>query len=542
MTLLELPHQHSSTFMLDFLENKENMDRYFDYPQLDSDSETINKRYQEITNRNFPREELSSYIEQFHQSLPTSEKVKHNIKQIRNPSTVCVVGGQQAGILSGPLFTLYKCITLIKYAAVCEQKLGVPVVPIFWIAGEDHDYDEMNHVYIPFENAIKKMKFGKSMIKQSLTEMEFQREDVLEWSKELIQRLGETKHTKGLYKLLQEAIQNSNSYTEFFAFLIASLFKEYGLLLLDSGDHRLRKIESAFFEEMINKNTSINNAFLEQTAILKDEGYSTPIEEQENNAHLFINIRNERVLLYRDKNGMFVGKNNECVYTKDELLAISKDHPTLLSNNVVTRPLMQEFIIPTLAFVGGPGEIAYWSTLKKVFHLFDRKVPPLLPRLSITLIEPKVDKIIKERQLVLDNILQNGVTDHMERWLDSQISWNISEVLVQVKGNITKTHKSLSEIAIQVSHGLEPLAQKNLAIIQSQIDFLGQRIEKSIRDEYKFEIEQFNSVEQSLKPMGIPQERVWNIFYYLNQYGYEFIDKLLKENYNFNKSHKVFYL
>jgi bacillithiol synthase len=540
MTIVEIPNQKRSSFMEHYMEHNENMLKYFDYVNLDE--KDIHERYKELNSRSFPREELSNYFATYHQNLPNGKKVKDNIQRIKDPKSVVVVGGQQAGLLTGPLYSIHKCITIIKYAEESERTLGTPVIPVFWIAGEDHDYDEVNHVFVPSNQKLKKIKYGKSLTKQSLSEMDFSPESILSWSKELIQDLGETKYTKDVYELIQEAVECSHNYTEFFAFFIAKLFSDYGLLLLDSADHKLRKIESPFFRKIIENNNKIDEAFRSQSELLRNDCYPLPIEVQDNNAHLFINVRNERVLLYRNEAGEFVGKNRECLYTTEQLLDISKKEPHLLSNNVVTRPLMQEFLLPTLSFVGGPGEIAYWSTLRGVFHLFDVKIPPLLPRLTFTLIEPKVQKIAMEKNLDIDVLIQQGASGYKKEYMDGLYDWNLREVVSEVKQNVENTHRSLSGLAHQVSRGLDPMANKNLAVILSQIDFLGDNIEKEVNRQNQHDIDQFDYINSSILPMGIPQERVWNIFYYLNHYGFHFIKDLLDQNYSFNGTHKVYYL
>src|SRR5699024_10339817 len=163
-------------------------------------------------------------------------------------------------------------------------------------------------------------------------------------------------YTKDVYQMLMDSIDASDTYVDWFAHLMMTLFREEGIVLMDSAHPSLREIETPFLKKMIVDNATLNEHVLKQKQRVEQAGYGTSIDVNDNSAHLFYHLDGERVLLERDETGYFRGKDNECVLTTEELLTIADEHPEQLSNNVVTRPLMQEQMLPTLAFVGGPGE------------------------------------------------------------------------------------------------------------------------------------------------------------------------------------------
>jgi bacillithiol biosynthesis cysteine-adding enzyme BshC len=539
MKIEELSLKPTSGVAADYIQNTNNMDALFDYPSFDSYS--FEERAAEIKGREFQRERLYSYLWDYHHRFPISEKIKTNIEKLKQPEAVAVVGGQQAGLLTGPLFTIHKCISIIKLAKEQEERLQIPVVPIFWIAGEDHDYDEINHVFTKVNGRTKKNSFPSSYERRPLSQHEVDHEQLKQWTRDVVRQMGETKHTGELLRLFEDLIDQSASLTDFFANVLITLFKEEGLVLLDSGDTRLRELESEFFQRLVKSNEELDHAFTAGIEQIDAHGYPIPIERQKHNAHLFYHHNDERILLFRDEEGRFRGKNNESTLSAEELLDIAKEQPHLLSNNVVTRPLMQEHLLPTLAFIAGSGEIAYWGVLKPVFHHFGFSIPPIVPRLSLTIIDKKIEKIIGEKNLSVAAILDRGIEEDKERWYQKQKKWNVQDATMDAKAKIEEFHQDLRYLAVDIDKGLDALARKNRTILLSQIEFLEKKMEQSIRAKYEHELRKFDEIELELLPNGIPQERVWNILYYLNHFGPTFVDDLLEGEYKINGKHKLIY-
>src|SRR5690606_7800540 len=249
-----------------------------------------------------------------------------------------------------------------------ERELGIPVVPVFWIAGEDHDYQEVNHVFFPYADQIEKYVYPEKIRgKRMISDCPVNKEICMQWTKSLIAKLGETEYTNELLQMLEEAALRSQTFVDYFAFLIMSLFNDHGLLIVDSGDPGLRQLEKHIFVQQIESAGQILKAVRSQQEILSRDGFTKAIDLHEKSANLFFydKANDGRILLtYDERRKMFSGKNGFPSFSIDELFEMARESPEKLSNNVVTRPLTQELLFPTLAFIAGPGEIAYWAELK----------------------------------------------------------------------------------------------------------------------------------------------------------------------------------
>jgi len=448
------------------------------------------------------------------ESLPSSDAVEASLGKLKNDA-VAVVAGQQAGLLTGPLYTIHKIVSVIRLAREQEQKLNHPVVPVFWIAGEDHDYQEVNHIFLEQDGKIKKNGYPEQVVDKRMTsDVEYDPAVMKNWISSILKVLGETEFTAGLADEMDALIREGEDIVTFFARFIMTLFKDYGLLVIDSSYGALRKLEAPYFRHLIENSREITDQVLLQQKTIQAEGFNTQLEISSDAANIFLNLQNERALLERDGSG-FKDKNNDSFFTKEELLGILDDQPGRLSNNVVTRPLMQEWLFPTLSFIGGPGEIAYWGELKKAFEFMGMNMPPVMPRLNITILERTVAKRIEELSLSLQEVVRNGVSHVRNEFLDSLKPNELEGELQEIETYLMAKYEGIKKEASAVDSNLEPIVDKNLEIHRKQFEF---------------------------RPNGGPQERTLNILYYMNRFGPDFVNRLTDLPFTFDGTHKVVHL
>ncbi|WP_285766507.1 bacillithiol biosynthesis cysteine-adding enzyme BshC [Peribacillus sp. SI8-4] len=542
MEMKDLALPSLNRFASDYLQNRLEAEDYFHYDL--SKQDMYRDRYNELMSRVFSRHELSDYIQRYMSRLSSSEAVNRNIERLRKNDSVVVIGGQQAGLLSGPLYTIHKVISIIKLAKEQEKELGSPVIPVFWIAGEDHDLAEVNHVYVMKNGKPHKKTYPSYQpYKTMVSDVELETEKAEKWFEEIIETYGETAFTNKLLFDMKGMIKESNTFTDFFARLIHEWFREYGLLLVDAGDPELRQIEKGHFASMIEKSERIAAVVEDQQSFMQAKGYPKMIEMDKQAANLFYYDpdKKDRCLLERVEGG-FSGKNSEASFSEAELLAIANDHPERLSNNVITRPLMQEMLFPVLAFISGPGEIAYWAELKRAFELFSMKMPPIIPRLNITLVERGVQTDIEDMELTLETVLTEGTAKAVKRFLDSVEDETIADLFRKLKSQLEENHKKLADHAVSLDGGLEPMLKKNIEFIQKQLEFMYGKIGDRTKERHAVILKKYERIAHSLYPLESPQERIWNAFYYLNQYGPEFIRDIMKLDYQFNNQHKLIFI
>ncbi|MFD2443418.1 bacillithiol biosynthesis cysteine-adding enzyme BshC [Bacillus sp. CGMCC 1.16607] len=541
MEMINLSIPATNRFASGYLQQNPEIMDFFDYRYGDIDQDK--ERLKELQNRIFPREVLADHIKTFMKRYPTSLKVQESLEKLKNPKSTVVIGGQQAGILTGPLYSIHKVISIIKLAEKKEKELNIPVVPVFWIAGEDHDYHEVNHVYVPSEQKLLKKVYPEKMHqKKMVSDISLDHKICEQWAFEVMENLGETEKTQEMKAFLQKAIEESNHFVDFFAYIIMELFKDKGLLLVDSGNKDLRNIEKEFFIKQIENHGAISNALDQQQQIIKGHGYPLTIDASLHSANLFYYEKNysERLLLeFSKEKNSFISKNKAVSFSEAELLNLANEYPERLSNNVVTRPLMQELLFPTIAFIAGPGEIAYWAELKKVFEIFAIKMPPIVPRLNFTFLERAVERDIEDLGLSVEEVLRNGTSSAVSKFFSSVKDSELEEQFLRIKEQVSGQYQIIEKKLTNLDQGLLPLLSKNEAKLLEQIDFMKSKIEQSIQQKHENTFQKFNRIENFLRPNGGPQERTWNVFYFLNKYGFSIIHEMMNVPLVFDGYHKV---
>jgi bacillithiol biosynthesis cysteine-adding enzyme BshC len=540
MEMLNLSLPANNRFATDYLAQTPDVMQFFHY-NYQNDNDYI-ERVKELQHRSFKRKELAEHIRRYMARFPSSTQVEQSFKKLQSPDSVVVIGGQQAGILTGPLYTLYKVISIIAFARKKEKDLGIPVVPVFWIAGEDHDYMEVNHFYAEVNDKIKKFTFPQVVTdKKMVSDIMIERSQCIKWVENVFETFGETEYTKDLLKFVRHAIEQSETMVDFFSFIIMEWFKEFGLLIIDSGDKQLRLLEKEFFERQIKGSRAITDCILKQQHELKLAGFYRTLEIKDNAANLFYydEASKCRILLeYDAEKNLFVGKNG-IYFSFEQLLNFAKEEPQRFSNNVATRPLTQEWLFPTLAFVAGPGEIAYWSELKKVFEHFALKVPPIIPRLNITLLERSIETDLAELGFDLTEVMKNGIGDFKKDFLNSVMDPELAKLFDELKKKVDSQYQKIIRKTEEIDRSLLPLVKKNESLVFKQIHFIEDKIRQSIEKRHEVILRKMDRVENALKPNGLPQERIMNPFYYVNKYGLDFVQELTKMDFRFDGLHKV---
>ncbi|MGE8204185.1 bacillithiol biosynthesis cysteine-adding enzyme BshC [Heyndrickxia sp. NPDC080065] len=518
-----------------YIEQKQPVKDFFHY---DLTSTVFEKRLEDLHKREFAREELVSCIKQYMERFPSSEEIKQSLNKLKQEDSTVVIGGQQAGLLTGPLYTIHKIISIIHLAREQEEKLKKPVIPIFWVAGEDHDYLEINHIFVESNRSLKKISYAEGPVeKKMISDIEFDKDHMRKWVKKVFEYLGETSETNRIIHSLETALEQSNSLVDFFTYIVIDMFKKYGLLVIDSAYEKLRELEKPFFQKIIENQQLITDSVLLQQKQINHHDFSNTIDLSQQAVNLFYYDGKERILLEfnSDKNG-FIGKSGEVFFTKEELLALLETKPTAFSNNVVTRPIMQEWLFPTLAFIAGPGEIAYWGELKIAFEKLGFLMPPIVPRLNISFVDRFIDSDLKDLNISAEKVIRLGLEQEKHKYWDSIKDKNIEKLINDTIVFLESQYHQILEIA---DNGLLPIVEKNLSFHQNQLEFLQRKTDQMTQQKHDTMLEKMNRTERFLRPNNAPQERIWNIFYFVNKYGEDFIGQLMELTYSFDGTHKL---
>lgn len=539
MRIKPIQLQNSNQLINDYRAQKEQIKDFFHYHPF----EDFDKRVTDLKNRTFNRGKLTSILLEMNNGWDAPSSTLQQIDRLKDENSVVIIGGQQAGLLTGPMYTLNKIISIIKLAKEQENKLQIPVIPVFWIAGEDHDFDEINHIFSLKDQKIYKHTTKQAvMSKKSVSHLEIDKEKTFVWVERAFRDLKETTFSKTIFDQIVSCLEQSNSYVDFFARLIYQLFPDEGVVLIDSAHPLIRNFESSYFKQFIQKQKLLAKSIYDTVQTLQQKGYSIPLEVEEDDANLFYHDENNERILLKRLEEIWVGKNDEVDLTTEQMMEIAEYYPTRLSNNVVTRPIMQELLFPSLAFVGGDGEIAYWAALRNAFQLFDLNMPPVVPRLSFTFITSRIEKLLETRVIELEDVINDGIEDVKVNWLMSQQTPPVQQLFSEVKQSITEVHRPLRHLAQTISADFSDEAQKNLEYLHEHITYLEQKTWRKLSDKYERQLGQFDEINHALRPNQVLQERMWSPLPFVNENGFDFIKNVIQiPNLSLQNNHYVIF-
>lgn len=488
--------------------------------------------------------EVANALQSYNKRFGALPRTMAAIASIADGSPV-VIGGQQAGLWTGPLLVIHKAVSIIRAARSASEQLGVEVVPVFWIAGEDHDWDEANHAYVITANQeLKKLAVPRPEgSRTSVSRTEISAESWESWLEELEQALPHSEFKPHMMEKLSEFSRQSGSLTDMFAHLLNHLFAEEGLVLLDADAAELRKVESPMFHRMLQQNDELEAAYLSSAEKVKGLGYAPQADVVSGSANLFLfnpDRGGERTLLYK-KEGRFQDRKEQFFWSKEELLQLSQQSPERFSNNVLTRPLMQDYLFPVLATVLGPGEIAYWALTEEAFRTLGMEMPIVVPRMSFTLVEGTIAKYMDKYELTFADVMEK-FDIRKEAWLKEQDSLEIGLKFGAVKASFLEMYQPLLELAGSVQSGLAKLGETNMAKILEQISYMEAKTSDAYSKQFEASTRQLDRISTAICPGGKPQERVLSMVAYWNRYGDSWLLKLLETPYSRTGGHEVIYL
>ncbi|MET3208843.1 UNVERIFIED_CONTAM: bacillithiol biosynthesis cysteine-adding enzyme BshC [Paenibacillus sp. PvR008] len=500
------------------------------------------KRLDETEHLRLNRKDVVACLRIYNEQYNAHEAVHASLDRLEQPDALVVVGGQQSGLFTGPMLVVYKAATIIKAAKEAEEQLGRPVIPVFWIAGEDHDWDEVNHTYVMANDPqAVKIKLDKQPERRS--SVSAIKVDAAEWKQamaDIEQSLPDSEHKADILRMIEHGFNDSYGLSESFAKLLGLLFGAYGLVLLDSADPSLRKLEASVFRRLVQHNDELEQAYRATAAQIVDYGYHLQADVHEGGANLFYIHEEERLLLFK-QNGLFTDRRGQVAFTVEELLEETDGHPERFSNNVLTRPLMQDSLFPVLASVLGLGEIAYWAITRDAFGVLGMQMPLLLPRMSFTLVEPGVEKHMLKYELSFGEV-RDGLEERKKQWIVTHDQLGMQEQFAGAKEAFVHMYEPLIQQLGLIEKGLLRLGETNREKILDQIAYLEAKVQEALFRQNESALRQWDRIEWSLFPFGQPQERVYTIYHFLNRYGLSLIDMIMDVPTDLTGTHRVIYV
>lgn len=478
--------------------------------------------------RDLERKNLAAVLEEQNKGYGCGAETLDNIQKLSQAKTCAVVTGQQVGLFSGPLYTVYKSLTAIKLAEYLNQKCAGNFVPVFWMASDDHDLAEIDHVkLLNKDNDIEKIHYQAQVsgIKIPAFNIAFNSE-----ISRCIQGLEDITHDsefkQEILAHLSQAYQPGQSFAEAFGVWMTQLFKSYGLVFIDAAHPDLKESGKGVFRQEVAEESPSTIQALDTSSRLAVAGYKLQVQLHKDRLNLFYAEQERQAIQY--KNGEFRIKGTQLTYTKEDLVDLTDGSPQVFSPNVLLRPVYQDALLPTVVYIGGPGEIAYFAQMKGVYQSFGLPMPVIYPRKSVTVLEKKIDNVLSNYNLTIQDIWQYVESTIMEM-AKKQIPESIVKALSTAGSNLDENLEALKKEVTAFDATLEDSVAVTQGKINQNLRFLERKILQASKKHNTIVSQQLLKAKNNLYPTNHLQERILNITPFLIKYSFDFIDKLYHE-------------
>jgi bacillithiol synthase len=483
------------------------------------------RQIERLGSRTYARGRLTEILREQNQSYGCGSRTLENIEALTAENACAVVTGQQVGLFSGALYTIYKALTAIKLAETLNQRSTVPVVPIFWLATDDHDFAEINHVdLLDQAGQLQRISYNDrpSEARLPVGGLEFSTEiEACVGSLEEMTPPSEFKIE--VLSLLQEAYQPGRTFAEAFSIWTTRLFSDHGLVLIDPSHPDLIAMAQRQLAKEIGEGSPLSRCAIQTSERLMKKNYTPQVPQQEGKLNLFF-AEHERQPIHVEGDG-FIVKDPERRFTRDELVEMARDTPHVLSPNVLMRPLVQDTILPTVAYVGGPGEIAYLAQLRAAYEEFEIPMPVVYPRKGFTLLERHVGSSLEALSLSIRDVW-GGLSAKRDALASEEIPDPLRRALSTAAENLERDLGDVCREAAAMDGSLGQTAEGVHRKIQHQLNLLEGKVIQAAKRKQKTVGRKLTKLENTLCPNRHLQERVFNVTPFLMKYGFSWLDEL----------------
>lgn len=511
-----ISYQKSGYFtklITDYLEEKPELKSLYNrFPKLENFKDQIEEKA-----LNYPEENrniLVAALENQLKGLTISEATKNNISLLADSKTFTITTGHQLNLFTGPLYFLYKIVSTINLCATLKKQYPEHnFVPIYWMATEDHDFEEIN--YFNFKNSKIKWNRESSGPVGRLTT-----EGLDEVLKVFTNELGLGQNAAHLKQLFESSYTKHHNLTDATRFLANELFGGKGLIILDGDDKDLKQLFAPYAKQELLHQTSFHKV-TDTNSILEKE-YTIQVNPREINLFYIEDNLRERIVF---EDSQFKVNNTKLSFSEKEILDLLESYPEKFSPNVILRPLYQEIILPNLCYIGGGGEIAYWLQLKSNFEANAVTFPILLVRNSVLLAKEKQNHKADKLNLSWADLFSNQqelFNNKTRVFSEFQIDFS------EQKEHLKQQFEKLEAIANQTDKSFIGAVKAQQTKQIRGLENLEKRLLKAEKRVHSEKLEQIILLQNELFPNQSLQERRANFSEFYLEFGQELIEKLLQ--------------
>lgn len=481
-----------SRLFLDYLKDPRALKKF--YPSaIASHNQLIDRVPEVLANYTTDRNILADALWRMNKSWYASAQTFENIEILRANDSVAVVTGQQAGLFTGALYTIYKAVSAIKVAADLNQR-KIKAVPVFWIASEDHDFAEvaateilnsdktLTKVEIATAAQNDGLQVGKIVLGESINQA----------IEKLFLELPDSSFALDLENIVRRAYQPECTLSESFARMMTELFGRFGLILLDPLDADLKKLAAPIYARAIEKSAEMTSALILRSRELEDAGYHAQVLVKEDSFPLFWNdAAGKRCALHRTKDNKITTKCTKHKFEISDLTQIALETPERLSPNATLRATVQDYLLPTIAYLGGAAEIAYFAQSSEVYRILQRPITPIFHRASVTIVELHEQQILTKYNLSLTDFFAKQdcwLPQLVEDFLNPETTVVFAEAEASISAQLDALKKKLNSF--------DPTLAQSLARRRPKIQY---HLDAARTNFYKAEIKKNEAVKHELE-------------------------------------------
>lgn len=530
----------SSALFLDYLYDFPKVQSFFSTPYA---LENLRKESPSLSSFELPhRQELCQILESQNLSFGAGERTLENLERLKEEDCCAVVTGQQVGLFTGPAYTVYKALTTVKLCANYACR-GIKAVPIFWMATEDHDIAEVDHCFLlDAESQLRQVRYeaGLDDVSRPVGQVVFSN-GIETPVRQFLEALPNSEFRQEFETKLSSCYVEGKSLASAFGELFSFLFSNYGLILVDPQDWRLKQLMKPASEKILQHSRRYRSLLISQSQKLRAAGYHNQVVLEEDSASgLFLEEDGKRKALILEGE-LYRIKGNENTISGGELQETLKQSPWRFSPNVLFRPVFQDFLLPTLVYVAGPSEIAYLAQMGPLYEEFDRKQPIVFPRFSISIIEKKIAKILEKYHLNFCDIFLGRealIKKVVEQTLDRTTTLKFEQIENEFVQRMAELESPLKTVDQTLGEALKTAQEK----IRYHVSHLRTKFVHAEAKHQEVLTKQIDKAQSILYPLKSPQERRINIFYFLSRYGMDFLAHLYEEIDLTDPDHRLIFL
>jgi bacillithiol synthase len=501
---------------LDYLSFNDPACRYFRYDFRQSDC--YRQAAEQIDKITYPREKLASVITEATSHLELSPLTRENIKRLGQSDSLCVFAGQQVGLLLGPMYSILKALTAYKLAKRLEMELKRPVIPCFWMATDDHDFDEIKAVNLLDRDGLCRSiayEPGQKPDGQPMSKVKFDSE-IEKFISSINDLLIDTEFSDTIRGLLMRIYQPGKSLSYSFTELFETFLGDFGIVPVDPNYPGMKVFfEPIFRRDIENHNTSFE-IFENRSLEIIGAGYHRQVHKSASNLNLFFDNGVRRNIVVDGDTYRYDGYDKQ--FSRSDILNQLKTEPERFSPNVTLRPIVQCFAFPTVSQIVGPSEAAYFAQITPLFDFHGVPWPVIRPRLFATLIEPQIAKIMhklsidfagldRDIEFEIGRVISENYPPEIQNQaeqLRAQIENPLSSLAESIKTQDLESYQALEYTRRKIDHELNHLSKKLIMAHKKRHDEVRRKVLK---------------VAAFLLPSDKFQERVLTPVYFADKFG-----------------------